>query len=249
VIALALALAAAAGAPDAQQVLKLVLDGDPWGLNEAEVQTHGIMKDKRGSVSELRFTALSKRYDPPLSRTLVKISAPAELSGAGFLQTQKRDGDDERFLYLPELKRARRISGSLRQSSFMGTDFSFADVDKRDLRDGKAALGPDEKLGKYDCWHLIITGTREDSEYSRIDLWVRKDNALPILWRMFDRAGEPLKVLTAEEVRRVEGRWFISRSRMQNVREQHETEWIIESFKPSPNLKDDDLSLRSLEKM
>ena len=245
---IALALLLAAGAPDAQAVLKMVLDGDPWGLNEAKVQTHGIMKDKRGSVSELRFTAWSKRYDPPLSRTLVKFSMPADLSGAGFLQTQKRDGDDERFLYLPELKRPRRISGSLRQSSFMGTDYSFADIDKRDLRDGKPALGADEKLGKYDCWHLIITGTREDSEYSRVELWVRKDNSLPIVWRMFDRAGEPLKVLTAEEVRRVDGRWYISRSRMQNLREQHETEWILESIKPSADIKDDDLSLRGLEK-
>jgi hypothetical protein len=246
---IALLLAAAAAAPGAEQVRQMVLDGDPWGMSDAQVETRAVIKDKRGTVSELRFSARSLRYDPPLSETLVRFSAPADMVGAGFLQKQQRDADDERFLFLPELKRSRRISGSLRTSSFMGTDFSFADVDKRDLRDGQVSLLPDENLGKYACWHLSVSTTRSDSEYSRFELWVRKDNSLPIYWRMFDRSGQLLKTLTAEEVRRIEGRWYITRSRMQNLREQHETEWILDQVRPHSDIAADQFTLRNLEKM
>jgi outer membrane lipoprotein-sorting protein len=250
VIALALLLAVEAAPLTARQVIDLVVEGDPWGLADAQVVTHGIMKDKHGSTSELRFTSRARRYDPPLSRTLVRFSAPADLAGAGFLQTQKREGDDDRWLFLPELKRSRRISGSLRSSSFMGTDYSFADIDKRDLREGEVSLAADELLaGKYPCWHAIVKPTRGDSEYSRIELWIRKDNQLPVLWRMYDKAGELLKTLTAQEVRRVQGRWFITRSLMENVREQHQTEWILEQVTPGGGGTDDDYSVRNLEKM
>lgn len=248
-IALALLFAQAAPALTARQVVDLVVDGDPWGLADAEVVTHGIMKDKHGSTSELRFTSQAKRYAPPLSETLVRFSEPAELVGAGFLQMQKQEGDDDRWLFLPELKRSRRISGALRSSSFMGTDYSFADIDKRDLREASVALEPDEALaGKYPCWHAVVKPTRGDSEYSRIDLWVRQDNKLPVLWKMFDRAGELLKTLTAEEVRRIGGNWYITRSRMANVREQHETQWILEQVKPGGG-RDAEYALRALEKM
>ncbi|MGZ6142380.1 MAG: outer membrane lipoprotein-sorting protein [Myxococcales bacterium] len=247
---IALALLLAAAPLTARQVVDLVVEGDAWGLADAQVVTHGIMTDKHGSTSELRFTSSARRYDPPLSRTLVRFSAPADLAGAGFLQTQKRDGDDDRWLFLPELKRSRRISGSLRSSSFMGTEYSFADIDKRDLRDGEASLAADETLaGKYPCWHAIVKTTRADSEYSRIELWVRKDNQLPVLLRMYDKAGELLKTLTAAEVRRIQGRWYITRSLMENVREQHRTEWILEQVVPGGAGSDDDYSVRNLEKM
>ena len=250
-IALALLLAAEAPAPalTARQVVDLVVDGDPWGMADAEVVTHGIMKDKHGSTSELRFTSKAKRYAPPLSETLVRFSEPPELVGAGFLQMQKQEGDDDRWLFLPELKRSRRISGSLRSSSFMGTDYSFADIDKRDLRESSVKLMPDELLaGKYDCWHVVVNPTREDAEYSRLDVWIRKDNHMPVLFRMFDKAGDLLKILTAEEVRRIGGSWYITKSRMQNVREQHETQWILERVVPGGG-RDADYQLRALEKM
>ena len=234
---------------DAQAVLQMVLASDPWGFSDAEVVTHAVMNDRHGSTSELRFSALSRRYDPPLSKTIARLLEPADLAGTGFLQTQRRDADDDRWLFLPELKRSRRISGALRTSSFLGTDMSFAEIDRRDLRDGKPALNGEETLAARPCWRLIITGTRGDSEYSKIELWVRQDNGLPVLWKMYDRSNQLFKTLAAEEVQRVGGRWFITRSRMTNLREQHQTLWILEQVTPRADISDDEFTLRNLEKM
>src|SRR5262245_13916423 len=108
----------------ADQVVARVLESDPWGLNGGEITASVVLTDKRGSRRELAFVAASRQHDPPLSKSLVRFSSPPDLAGAGFLQIQHRDGDDDRYLYLPALKRSRRISGNSRSNAFMGTDFS-----------------------------------------------------------------------------------------------------------------------------
>ncbi|MEO8179400.1 MAG: outer membrane lipoprotein-sorting protein, partial [Deltaproteobacteria bacterium] len=99
--------------PSAEEVIQSVLDSDPWGLTKGEIRASAILTDKRGSKRELAFVAASRRHDPPLSKSIVRFSAPPDLAGAGFLQIQNRNGDDDRYLFLPALKRSRRISGNL----------------------------------------------------------------------------------------------------------------------------------------
>src|SRR5690606_21574519 len=137
--------------------------------------------------------ARSRQHAPPLSKSLVRFQAPAELKGAGFLQVQNSGQDDDRFLFLPELKRARRISGNLRSSSFMGTDFSYADLDRRDLREGTPTLLEEAPLGGVACYVLSVTPKRADTKYSKTELWVRKDNFIPAKMLMFDKSGTLLK--------------------------------------------------------
>jgi outer membrane lipoprotein-sorting protein len=247
-LCLGLGAAAHAAGPTAAEVLAKVLEIDAWGLGDAEVQAHATLTDKRGSSSVLAFSSRSRRYDPPLSKSLVRFSAPADLAGAGFLQVQKKSGDDERHLFLPELKAARKISGNLRSNAFMGTDFSFADLDRRDLRDGAATLEPDETLGKYDCYRLSVA-PKGDSQYSRIELWVRKDNFLPLQTQMFDASSQLLKTMTTKDVKRVSGRWFITRSVMVNHKEGHTTELTLDTVTPRSDIPDDEFTTRNLEKL
>jgi hypothetical protein len=249
-LALAPRPAAAADAPEltAQQILDQVLALDPWGLSHGEVKARAVMIDKRGSQSSIAFVARSRRHDPPLAKTLVRFSAPEDLAGAGFLQIQHRDRDDDRYLYLPELKASRRISGNLRSSSFMGTDFSFADLDRRDLRTGTATLLPPVSLGKHDCYRIDVT-PGDGSVYSKISLWVRKEDSLPVKWEWSDKAGLHAKTLTALEVKRVSGRSYITRSSMVNLREKHSTELVLDALDPAVDIPEDELTSSRLEKL
>jgi Outer membrane lipoprotein-sorting protein len=240
--------ASAEVAPSAQDVVAKVLEADPWGLNGATVTAHATLTDKRGAKSELALVAKSKRYDPPLSKSIVRFSAPPDLAGAGFLQVQKRDGDDLRYLFLPELKRSRRISGNLRGNSFMGTDFSFADLDRRDLRDGEARFTGDEPVGTWPCYLVDVVPRREDAQYSHIAMWVRKDNYLTLRTKMFDKGGVLEKTFDALEVKRVSGQWFISKSRMQDLQHEHTTELVLDDIEVKSDIDDDEFTVRALEK-
>jgi hypothetical protein len=239
----------APAAPPVQDIIARLLDADPWGISGATMTARAILKDKRGATSQLSLVARSRRYDPPFSKSIVRFTAPADLAGAGFLQIQKRDGDDDRFLFLPELKRSRRISGNLRGSSFMGTDFSFADLDRRDLRESTSTKRPDETVGPYPCFYIHSVPTRSDSPYSSIEIWLRKDNHLPLKMKLYDRAKVLFKTFTAQEMRRVSGRWYVTKSRMLNHQNSHETELVIENITPSTDVPDEEFTVRNLEKL
>jgi outer membrane lipoprotein-sorting protein len=234
--------------PGAATIVQSVLESDPWGLNGAEVTASAILTDKRGSKRTLSFVAASRRYDPPLSKSLVRFSSPPDLAGAGFLQVQRRDADDDRFLFLPALKRARRISGNLRSSAFMGTDFSFADLDRRDLRDSEAKLLGSEKIGSSQCYVMDVVPRRSDTQYSHLEMWVRKDNFLPLRTKMYDKANVHVKTFEAQEVRRISGVWFISRSLMTDHKHNHSTLLMLQKIVVDAQIPDEEFSVRALEK-
>jgi hypothetical protein len=244
-----LAQVAQADSTSVDHILTQLIEGDPWGMGGAELSARITLRDKGGAEQKLAFTARSRKHDAPFAKSMVRFTAPADLAGAGFLQVQNRSSDDDRFLFLPELKRSRRISGNLRASSFMGTDFSFADMDRRDLREGKAVSKGEETISGHPCFHVEVTPKRSDSPYSHFDVWVRKDNFVVLKMDLFDRSGVKAKNFTVQEVRRVEGHWYVTKSKMVDNVHSHSTELTIESIKPRSDIDDDEFTVRQLEKL
>lgn len=240
--------ARSADAPSPADLVQKVLDNDPWGLSGATVKATITLTDRNGKQRKLSFTAHSRRHDPPFSKSIVRFTAPPDLAGAGFLQVQSRSADDDRFLFLPELKRSRRISGSLRSSSFMGTDFSFADLDRRDLREGTPSSKGEESIGNFPCHKVDVVPKRNDSPYSHLELWIRKDNFLPLKMMLFDKSDVAMKEFRSLEVRRVSGQWFISKSKMTNLRDKQVTDLDLEQIVVE-DVADDAFTVRELEKI
>jgi hypothetical protein len=239
---------AAAETLTAPDIVAKVAESDPWGLGGAEVNAKAVVTEKAGRTRALAFEAKSRRYSGALGKSVISFQAPADVAGMKFLQIQNASADDERFLYTPELKRARRIAGSNRADSFMGTDFSYADLDGRDLRQSNSELLADETLGKFDCYHLFATPKNPDAIYSKIELWVRKDNFVPLKWIMFDKKAQPVKTLLSKEIQRHGGRWFITGSRMTDNVSGRSTELKLEKIERREDIPLDDFSVRAIEK-
>lgn len=212
----------------AQQVVEKAIDADSWGRDGVEATARVTVTEKNGQKRELAFEAKSRRYAPPLAKSLLKFTAPADVAGMKFLLVQKNDGDDERTMYMPELKRSRRVAAGNRTERFMGTDFTYADMDRKDIRNGTPILDADENIGKFPCYHLKVSTTVADAPYKRVEVWVRKDNLIPLKWVMFDAVGAPMKTLVAKELQRHDGRWQITRSMMSDHNSGRTTEILIE---------------------
>lgn len=239
---------AGAASLSAGQIVAKVAEADPWGLGGAAVNAKAVVTEKTGKARSLVFEAKSRRYAPPLGKSLITFQAPADVAGMKFLQIQNANSDDERFLYTPDLKRSRRIAGSNRSDAFMGTDFSYADLDGRDLRTSDAVLLADEPLGKFDCFHLSATPKNGDAVYSKIELWVRKDNYVPLKWVMFDKKAQPVKTLVSKEIQRHGGHWFITGSRMTDNTTGRTTELTLEKIDLRDDIPLDSFSVRAIEK-
>jgi len=233
--------------PTGKEVIAQTLTNNHWGFTAATVQASALLVDSRGRKSTLVFKGISRRWKGQLTKALVRFSAPPDLAGSGFLQIEQEDRDDDRFIYLPALKRSRRVAASQRSSAFMGTDFSYADLDRRDWRTGKITMGNDTMIGKFPCYHIVIIPTRADSPYSRHELDVRQDNWVPLKVQLYDQAKVLFKVLEAFQLRRVKGQWFISKSRMSNLRDRHTTTLTLDKIEPTDSIPDTAFTVQQLE--
>lgn len=218
----------------AQQVVDKALDADAWGRDGIEATARVTVTEKSGQKRELAFEAKSRRYAPPLAKSVLSFSAPADVAGMKFLLVQKNDGDDERTVYMPDLKRSRRVASANRSEHFMGTDFTYADMDRKDVRNGTPVLEADENIGKYPCYHLKVAATGSSAPYKRVEVWVRKDNLIPLKWVMFDGGNAPMKTLVAKELQKHDGRWQITRSMMSDHQSGRTTEILIERVATPP---------------
>jgi hypothetical protein len=226
------------------EIVTKVLDSDPWGLAGAEVKARAVVT-KESKTRELAFDAKSRRnLQNHTSKSIIQFSAPADIAGSKFLQIQNTADDDERQLYTPELKRARRVAAGNRSDMFMGTNFSYADLDRRDIRDGAATAKPDETFGKHECYRIDITPKNQDI-YTKIELWVAKDNMVPLKTVSHAKSGNT-KTLIAKEIQKRGTRYFMTVSRMTD--NSGTTELRLEDIKPNDDVPVENFTVRALEK-
>jgi len=236
-----------AGEPTAQQVVERLLDNDAWGSSGALVKARMVIKSASGAPRELAFQSKSRKAGPRLTKSLLRFTAPADLAGQAFLQIEKADGDDDRFLWIPELKKSKRIAGASRKASFSGTDFSYADMDRRDLREGTPKLLGTEKIGKHDCYRLEVT-PKGESPYARVEVWARTTDFIPLKTVGYGANGQPVKTIETRESKKIEGKLFITKSFVTNHAEGRSTELFLEEIKPTDAIADDEFTTRALEK-
>ena len=231
-----------------KEIVQRSLEHDHWGLSGAVVKAQAVLLDRRGRKRQLVFRAISKKWKGHLTKSLVRFHQPPDLAGAGFLQVQNDKRDDDRFIYLPALKRTRRVAASQRSTAFMGTDFNFADIDRRDWRQGRYKAGKDTTIARFPCHVVSVFPGRKDSPYSKIVVAIRKDNFVPLRIRLFDRGGAHAKTLEVSQVRRVSGKWFISKSRMKDHKNKRSTTLHLVQIKPTADIPDSRFSTKSLER-
>ncbi len=164
--------------------------------------------DRRGGTRERKIEVYYKKLERDRSKSLLFFTWPPEVKGTGFLQWIDPHSENRQWLYLPELKRVRRIAGASRRESFMGTDFSFEDLaimteilDWTE-RDAKSSVIGEETCAEAQCWVLAFEPQEKQLAYARIRLWL-DHNYVMRRFEFDNAAGEPVKRLEATDIRPV----------------------------------------------
>ncbi|MFW6181785.1 MAG: outer membrane lipoprotein-sorting protein [Spirochaetota bacterium] len=183
-----------------------------------------------------------------LLRTIVVFHRPASVEGTRFLVRENPDRDDDQWIYLPALKRVRRISASEGGTSFMGTDFTYDDLKTRDLdQDTHTLLGKETFQGR-DC-HVVESAPVDpkSSQYSRRVQWVPEDIWVPAKIEFYDREGGLLKVYTVHKLDQVQGYWTPLAGTMENVQTGHATRMEVRKLRYNEELDPGLFTTRFLE--
>lgn len=154
------------------------------------------------------------------SRLLIRFTAPPEVKGVGFLSLPRPGKSPDQWLYLPSMKRERRIAAQDRSASFVGTDFNYEDMEELDHTKYDVKLLADETVAGQPCFAIEARPRAEAgrSLYERKVLFLRKDILYLVRMDLF-RPGEkePWKRLLLEEVALVDGHHVAKRMTMHDL--------------------------------
>jgi outer membrane lipoprotein-sorting protein len=157
-------------------------------------------------------------------KILMAFKSPRDVAGTGYLSFSYDDGrDDDIWLYVPAIKRIRRITGSGKNDDFMGTDFTYEDMGSRSLDKDNFTLQGEEGIDGEPCW--VVEARPKDSRdpYGRRLIRVRKDSYVINAVDYYDRQNRLLKELRVSGIRQVDGIWTAHKMEMTNVQSKHST--------------------------
>lgn len=209
--------------------------------------------NKRGSIRERKVISYSMDVGKNKKdrKTLMFFQYPGDVKGTGFLTWDYDEigKDDDKWLYLPAMKKNRRISGSsAKKDYFMGTDFTYDDMGSRNVDEDDHKLLREETIDGHKCW--VVESTSKDSRdiYSQKTSWIRQDNFMAVKVEYLDKLGKLHRNLILSEIEKVDGFWIAKKLHMTNVQTNHQTVITIENPKYNISIDESTFTVSKLEK-
>jgi outer membrane lipoprotein-sorting protein len=201
---------------------------------------------------QLIFT--TKTDDADNRKMLIRFLAPADIAGTGFLSIEFSDRDDDRWLYLPALRKGRRIAGSDKTDKFVGSDFTYEDLDSENLEAHDYRLVGSEAVEEFEAWVVEAVATdptkMEETGYSKRELWISKEHNLIVRAKYYNKEGAYVKVFTAGDIRQVPGseQWRAYHMEMAGIQKGSKTVLEVSEYEIDQGVQDKYFSERYLKR-
>ena len=214
------------------------------------------MTDKRGK-SRKRETRGFRKYYGDEKRTVIFYLSPRNIKDTAFLTYDypAADKDDDQWLYLPAMRKVRRISASDRGDYFLGTDFSYEDIklETRVSLDDYSykTVGEGEVDGKH-CLIVESTAVSKDVAkelgYSKQESCVDDEIWMIRQTKMWDVQGKLLKTLHVSDIRQVDSIWTAHLMEIENHKTGHHTKFTFSDVKYNDGVKDSVFTKNSIKR-
>ena len=220
------------------------------GFGDTRSKMVMILRNKRGQESkrELEIRTLEVKDDGDKSMTV--FHTPRDVRGTALLTFSHGVDPDDQWLYLPALRRVKRIASNNQSGPFMGSEFAYEDLSSQEVDKYTYKYLKDEKIDGVDCFLIEQYPVRKDSGYTRLQTWMDKDEYRVRKIDFYDRKGALLKTLTPGEYKQFLGKhWRAQRMNMVNHQTGKSTELIWSEWKFKTGLKDDDFTRTRLQQV
>lgn len=206
------------------------------------------LRNKQGATSlrHVRVRSLEMKNDGDKSLSI--FDAPADVKGTAFLTYSHAKEPDEQWLFLPELKRVKRINSNNKSGPFMGSEFAYEDIGSQEIEKYTYKYLRDEVINGVDCFVVERTPTYEHSGYTRQIAWINKKEYRPEQIVFYDRKNDLLKTLKYSDYQQYLNQyWRAGKMHMENHQTGKSTLLTWSNYKFRNGYKDSDFSRNSLE--
>jgi len=208
---------------------------------QAELRLTTRSKEGREKVQVVRSAS---RMVQGRSASLARFLEPAGVAGVAVLSLAGAAG--EVSLYLPKLRKVRRVAAGERAKSFMDTDFSYADLGSAGARDADVRKLADEKVDGREAW--VVAGMAEEaSPYGNVKVWVDKQTWVPLKAEYADKEGQPFKAYRVVSLKKFKERVLAGDAVMENLKTGSSTRVEVLKLEDTP-LPEEAFSERGLER-
>ena len=241
-------------ANDALEIMKKVEARDKGNNIVSNMKMILIDKNKSKRVRQMR--SYSKEIGD-VTKSMIFFLSPSDVKNTAFLTydyTQK-DKSDDQWLYLPALKKIKRIPSSDKSSSFMGSDFTYSDMTDPVIDDYNYKILKQTTFKGHDVWIIESKPkkqkTIDETGYKKSIVYIRKDIFMPIAGKHYLARNGKIKYFRVHKFENIDGVWFgtqISMTTKQSRRIIHKTLLEQTDIKIDPSLKESYFSTRTIQK-
>lgn len=205
--------------------------------------------NKRGVRRERQIETKRRSDGDGSAKSVAYFLSPADVKGTAFLVWEHKDQPNDVFIYLPALKNIRRIASDQKNQSFMGSDFSYADMEREDVDDAVHKILAEEVREGKPCWVLESNPKPEStSEYGRVVTWITQDDFVPVKMDLYDKKGTLYKVMEVQRSGPVEDKTLILQFTMENVQKGTKTEILLQDVKLNQEIPDSEFTHRAIQR-
>lgn len=246
-----LLIAATSFAQSANEIAKKVHDL-PNGKTSSSTISITLI-DKNGKTRGREIASYTMK-DGTTDKTVLVFKTPRDVAGISYLSydyPDKADGstvDSDSWIYLPAMKKVRRVSGSSKDDDFQGTDFTYDDLGNRNLSKDNFAILGEEKVNGADCWILEAKAKDSKAKISRRVSWVDKKTFVTYKGEYYDKQNRLQKTLICENIKQIKGYWTTQKMTMTNVQSNHKTVYEVNNLKYDEKINESYFTVSALER-
>jgi outer membrane lipoprotein-sorting protein len=244
-LALALLAPGARAADNARQIVD-----EAQKRTDAKSQRYeGLLQvfDAKGKISDKRWT-MERLGAHGESKAVLRFTVPAEVKGVALLIVNHPDRASDQWMWTPAIERDRRIALQDRSTRFFGTDFSFEDLEERDVNQYEYVLAGDDAVDGAACWKIQSTPREsKSSQYTRSIVWVRKDNYAFARIENYVK-DQVVRRLDYTDIQNVQGIWTARRLEMTDLRRGSRTRLTLDKLEYNIPLKDENFTLQAIRR-
>ncbi len=215
-----------------------------------------ILVDKNGNnrVRKMKNYSMDKDQD---TQSVIFFLSPADVRNTAFLTYDYADSDkdDDQWLYLPALKKTKRIASSDKSSSFMGSDFTYSDMTSRDVNDFTYRIAKETEVRNHKVWVMESIPksqkTIDETGYTKSYMYVRQDNFVVVRALHILKDGGKKKYLDVKKLEKIDGIWVAVEVEMKTTKDKHtlhKTILKLDNVKFNQDLDNSFFTIRRIEK-
>lgn len=219
------------------------------GFGDSSSELTMILRNKQGDESKRKISNKTLEVENDGDKSLVIFNEPRDVKGTAFLSFTHKSGSDDQWLYLPALKRVKRIASDNKSGPFMGSEFAFEDISSQEVEKYTYRYIKDENIDGVDYFVIEQYPVDKKSGYTRQVVWIDTDQYRPMRTDYYDRKNSLLKTLTFHEYNQYLNKyWRANKMSMINHQTGKSTDLLFSDYKFANGFSESDFNQNSLKR-